>query len=116
MKSHALPKKVGRRFRHEAMLKPWAKDLIKQKGNQMKQVEEHSERKLAAEITNAIQCITTIPVESLRVTVNEDWVCLRGALNEQHQKEVAEEVVRQFSGVRGVTNLITITPHAASQN
>ena len=107
MKSHALPKKVGRRFRHEAMLKPWAKDFITQKGNQMKQVEEHSERKLAAE---------TIPVESLRVTVNEDWVCLRGALNEQHQKEVAEEVVRQFSGVRGVTNLITITPHAASQN
>jgi osmotically-inducible protein OsmY len=82
----------------------------------MKQTDRGSERKMAADITSAIQCITTIPTDSLRVTVNEDWVCLRGALNEPHQKEVAEEVVRQFSGVRGVTNLITITPHAASQN
>lgn len=82
----------------------------------MKQTGQSSEREMAAEITNAIRCITTIPTESLRVTVNEDWVCLRGTLNEQHQKEVAAEVVRQFRGVRGVTNLITITPHAASQN
>jgi osmotically-inducible protein OsmY len=82
----------------------------------MELTDERSERKMAAEITNAIRCITTIPMESLRVTVNEDWICLRGALNEQHQKEAAEEVVRQFSGVRGVTNLITITPQAVSQN
>jgi len=82
----------------------------------MKQTDQGNERKMAAEITDAIQRITTIPVESLRVTVNEDWVCLRGALNEQHQKEVAEEVVRHFSGVRGVTNLISIIPQVASQN
>jgi osmotically-inducible protein OsmY len=82
----------------------------------MKQTDQGSERKMAAEITNAIQCLTTISTESLQVTVNEDWVCLRGALDDQHQKEAAEEVVRHFSGVRGVTNLITITPHATSQN
>lgn len=71
---------------------------------------------MAAEIMKAIQRITTIPTESLLVTVNEDWVCLRGTLNELHQKETAEEVVRQFDGVRGVTNLIRITPLAVSQN
>jgi osmotically-inducible protein OsmY len=82
----------------------------------MKQTEQGSDRKMAAEITNAIQCITTIPVESLRVTVNEDWVCLRGILKDRHQKEVATEVVQQMSGVRGVTNLIKIDPQAFSQN
>jgi osmotically-inducible protein OsmY len=82
----------------------------------MKQTEERSERRMAADIADAIQCITTIPVESLRVTVNDDWVCLQGTLKERHQKEAAEEVVRQLSGVRGVTNLITIAPPAASRN
>jgi osmotically-inducible protein OsmY len=82
----------------------------------MKQIVEPSERKMAAEITDAIQCITTIPMESLRVTINEDWVCLRGTLKEQQQREAAEKVVRQFNGVRGVTNLITIKPQAMSQN
>jgi osmotically-inducible protein OsmY len=82
----------------------------------MKQTDWDSERKLTAEITNALQCLTTIPTESLLVTVNEDWVCLRGVLNEQDQKEVVEEVVRHFNGVRGVTNLITVTPLAALRN
>ncbi len=82
----------------------------------MKQTEQRSDRKKAAEITNAIQCIATIPVGSLSVTVNEDWVCLQGTLKDRHQKEVATEVVRQLSGVRGVTNLIKIDPQAVLQN
>jgi len=83
----------------------------------MKQTEQRSDRKIAAEIANTIQCITTIPVESLRVTVNEDWACLQGTLKDRHQKEVATAgVVQQMSGVRGVTNLIKIDPQALSQN
>jgi osmotically-inducible protein OsmY len=82
----------------------------------MQQTEQRSDRKMAAEITNAIQRITTIPVESLRVIVNEDWVCLQGTVKDRHQKEVATEVVQQMSGVRGVTNLIKIEPQALSQN
>ena len=82
----------------------------------MKQTEQRSDRKMSDEITNAIQWITTIPVESLRVTVNEDWVCLQGTLKDRHQKEVAAEVVQRLSGVRGVTNLIKIDPPALSHN
>jgi len=82
----------------------------------MNATNERNERKMAADIRNAIRSIPSIPLESIRVTVNEDWVCLRGALNEQRQKEAAEEVVRQFDGVRGVTNLIKITPQKVAQN
>jgi osmotically-inducible protein OsmY len=92
-------------------------NLIKlQREGQMKKNEQRSDSKMATEIKNAIQCITTIPVESLSVTVNEDWVCLQGTLKDRHQKEVATKVVQQLSGVRGVTNLIKIDPQELSQN
>ena len=62
-------------------------NLIKSKSaGQMKQTEQRSDRKIAAEIANTIQCITTIPVESLRVTVNEDWACLQGTLKDRHSE------------------------------
>lgn len=82
----------------------------------MNTTNERNERNMAADIRNAIRSIPSLPLEAVRVTVNEDWVCLRGVLNEQRQKEIAEEVVWQFDGVRGVTNLIKITPQTAAQN
>jgi osmotically-inducible protein OsmY len=81
----------------------------------MKLNEERNDRRTAAEIANAIQRITTVPTESLRVTVNDDWVCLRGSLSKRHQKDVAEEVVRKLPGVRGVTNLIHLDSEAMSR-
>ena len=99
-----------------AMLKTRVKFNDLERERQMKQTEQSSDRKTANEITDALECITTIPVESLKVTVNEDWVCLQGTLKDRHQKEVAAEVVQRMSGVRGVTNLIKIDPQATSQN
>jgi len=71
---------------------------------------------MAAEITSAIQVITTVPTESIVVSARDGWVCLGGTLKERHQKEFVEEVVRHLSGVRGITNLIAIDPATLPRN
>jgi len=82
----------------------------------MKQSVNSVNRRTAAEVTDAIQCITTIPTDSLRVKVQEGWVYLCGELKERHQKDFVEEIVRHLSGVTGVTNLIAVDSNLASRN
>jgi osmotically-inducible protein OsmY len=52
----------------------------------------------------------SVPVDKLDVTVSKGWVTLQGGVGWQYQKEDAERVVRRLSGVRGVSNLITVKP------
>jgi osmotically-inducible protein OsmY len=57
-----------------------------------------------------IQRDVLVPVEDLDVTVSKGWVTLRGEVEWQYEKRDAEDAVRRLSGVRGVTNLITVRP------
>ena len=40
--------------------------------------------------------------------MSKGWVTLKGEVEWHYQKEEAERVVRHLSGVRGITNLITV--------
>jgi Ala-tRNA(Pro) deacylase len=42
--------------------------------------------------------------------VSDGWVKLDGTVDTQHQKLAAERAVRALTGVKSVTNLITVTP------
>jgi Ala-tRNA(Pro) deacylase len=42
--------------------------------------------------------------------VSDGWIKLEGTVDTQHQKLAAERAVRALTGVKGVTNLIKITP------
>ena len=44
------------------------------------------------------------------MTVSKGWVTLRGEVAYSFQRDDAERVVRRLTGVRGVTNLITVRP------
>jgi len=70
----------------------------------------------AVEVTDAIECITTIPTESLSIKVREGWVFLGGELKTRHEKELVGEVVQHLRGVTGVFNLIVVGLNQASRN
>lgn len=55
---------------------------------------------------------TTVPDDKVKIKVQNGWVTLSGEVEWSHQKAGAEEAVRRLSGVIGVTNLITVRPHA----
>ncbi len=72
---------------------------------------ERTDADLAAAALHALEWDAFVPIERLQVTVAKGWVTLEGAVDWEFQKEDAERVVRRLTGVRGVTNLITVKPH-----
>jgi osmotically-inducible protein OsmY len=82
----------------------------------MKQKATLNNPRNAADVKSAIECLTTIPTESLSVCVQDGWVYLSGELTDRHQKEFVGEVVQHLAGVNGVTNLIEVDPHSTSRN
>lgn len=64
----------------------------------------------AAAVLEAIECITTIPRESIDVTVHEGWVRLQGTLPDWSQKETVDNIVRRVPGVKGLVSLIEVEP------
>jgi osmotically-inducible protein OsmY len=71
---------------------------------------ERTDADIAAAATRALEWDAFVPVEKLDVTVSKGWITLRGEVEWQYQRQDAERVVRRLSGVRGVTNLITVRP------
>lgn len=71
---------------------------------------ERTDTDIAAAATRALEWDAFVPIERLDVTVSKGWITLRGEVEWQYQKQDAERVVRRLSGVRGVTNLITVRP------
>ena len=71
---------------------------------------ERTDADIAAAVVRALEWDAMIPIEKLDVTVSRGWVTLKGEVEWQFQRDEAERVVRRISGIRGVTNLITVTP------
>jgi osmotically-inducible protein OsmY len=58
-----------------------------------------------------------VPKDSVNVLVQDGWVTLSGRVDWYYNKSAAEDDVRKLSGVRGVTNKITIRqPSVDSSN
>jgi osmotically-inducible protein OsmY len=55
---------------------------------------------------------TVVPPDSLQIRVQDGWVTLTGEVEWQFQRVAAESQIRRLSGVAGLTNSITVKPHA----
>jgi osmotically-inducible protein OsmY len=71
---------------------------------------ERSDADIAAAAAHALEWNAFVPIDKIDVTVSNGWVTLRGEVEWQYQREDAYDVVRRLSGVKGVTNLITVKP------
>ena len=75
---------------------------------------ERTDADIAAAAIHALEWDAFVPVDKLDVTVSKGWVTLKGDVELQYQKQDAERVVRRLSGVKGVTNLITVRPRVTA--
>jgi osmotically-inducible protein OsmY len=71
---------------------------------------ERSDPDIARAAVQALESRITVPHERIKVIVRNGWVTLDGDVDWQYQKEAAESAVRYLTGVKGVTNLITVKP------
>jgi osmotically-inducible protein OsmY len=72
---------------------------------------ERNDSDIAQAIVNALAWNTQVPAGKVSVSVSNGWVTLKGDLDWQFQKDAATRAVRVLTGVRGVTNLVTVKPH-----
>jgi osmotically-inducible protein OsmY len=75
---------------------------------------ERTDVDIAAAVMRALEWDAMIPTERIKVTVSKGWVTLRGEVDWGFQRMDAERVARRVTGVRGVTNLITVRSRATS--
>ena len=103
----------------DSYLKKWSAEEAAHKVAGVKAVANDIEIKLATERTDpdiaeaavhALEWDAFVPSDKVHVTVSKGWVTLKGEVEWQYQKEDAERVVRRLTGVKGVTNLITVKP------
>ena len=74
--------------------------------------DERTDADIAAAAVRALEWDAFISVDNLDVTVSKGWVTLKGSVEWQYQKDDAERVVRRLTGVKGVSNWITVKPRA----
>ena len=72
---------------------------------------ERTDPDIAAAAVRALEWDAMVPTDKIEVTVSKGWVTLKGDVEWQYQRQDADRVIRRLSGVKGVTNLITIKPH-----
>ncbi|GAA5188298.1 BON domain-containing protein [Rugosimonospora acidiphila] len=71
---------------------------------------ERTDADIAGAATRALEWDAFVPIERLDITVARGWVTVKGEVEWEYQRRSAERAVRRLSGVRGVTNLVTVRP------
>lgn len=65
---------------------------------------------IAREAVEAIKTQLPLSWEDIKVTVGNGWITLEGNVEWNYQRERAETAVRWIRGVKGVTNMLKLTP------
>jgi osmotically-inducible protein OsmY len=100
---------AGHAVKRVAGLRGLAEDVLVK----LPESSRRADTEIAAAALDAITWMTSLPADSVRITVRDGWLSLDGAVGGWHQKRAAEEAVRNLAGLKGVTNLILIAPTAA---
>ena len=73
---------------------------------------ERPDPELAQAVVNALRWNILVPHENIKARVERGWVTLEGDVNWYYPKEEAERAVRRITGVRGVSNLVSVRVRA----
>jgi len=63
---------------------------------------------IARAALNALQWNVWVPKDAIQVKVESGWITLQGSVDYKYQQDTAADAVRDLTGVKGVTNLITL--------
>jgi len=71
---------------------------------------------IARAVLNALQWNVWVPADRIKVKVDDGWITLEGEVDHKYQQTAAEGAVRNLTGLKGVSNLITVTRPAVSSS
>jgi osmotically-inducible protein OsmY len=73
---------------------------------------ERTDADIARAAENALEWNVSVP-EGIKVTAEQGFLTLEGEVDWQYQRSAAEDAVLALTGVKGVTNQITLKPKTA---
>lgn len=76
---------------------------------------ERTDADIATAALNALKWDTSIPDEKIKLSVSKGWCMIEGNVDWNYQRESAEKAIEKLTGVKGVTNRISVAPHVQSK-
>jgi osmotically-inducible protein OsmY len=73
-----------------------------------------TDEEVAEAAVQALSWNTLVPVDQVKVRVENGWITLRGEVDWRYQKTAAYDAVCNLRGVKGVTDLLAIRPAGVS--
>jgi osmotically-inducible protein OsmY len=77
---------------------------------------ERPDPDIARAAVDALKWNIAVPADRIQVKVDKGWLTLEGDVDWHFQREAAERSVRSLTGVKGVTNLITVRARPTPQD
>jgi osmotically-inducible protein OsmY len=77
---------------------------------------ERPDPDIARAAIDALKWNIAVPADRIKVKVDNRWVTLEGDVDWNFEREAAERAVRSLTGVKGVTNLITVRARPTPQD
>ena len=74
---------------------------------------ERTDSDIARAAENALKWDVSVPYERINVTIEQGFLTLEGEVDWEFQRSAAKRAVQYLTGVKGVTNMITIKPKVA---
>jgi osmotically-inducible protein OsmY len=77
---------------------------------------QRSDTDIARAVAHALEWHVFVPPDRIKVMVANGWVTLGGSVEWRYQKDAAEDAVRHLTGVRGISNLISVEPKMSPED
>ena len=71
---------------------------------------------IAAAAASQLKWCTSIPEDTVTITVSGGWITLEGQVEQWYQRNAAETAIHYLVGVKGVSNLISVKPVVTSMS
>ena len=98
--SYALKMECVERAQRAGGVKAVADEVV------VKLSRKRTDDEIAGAAADAIKGLTTVPPDSVKITVRGGTLVLEGTVKDLQQKELVELVIRNVPGVTGITNFI----------
>ncbi len=74
----------------------------------------HTDEDIAAAAAHHLEWSSVVPTGKVTATVRKGWITLDGEVEWKYMKNAAENVVHHLTGVKGVSNMISLKPKSTS--
>lgn len=75
-----------------------------------------NDTEIARMIADSLKWHSAVQEEKIKVKVEDGWVTLEGGVEWEYQKEAIKNTIKNLTGVKGISNLITVKPSTTARD